>query len=55
MATQYSCLEKLHGQGSLAGYSLRGCKESDMTEYIQTVYEHIIWNQYTSHSVINLY
>ena len=29
---QYSCLENLHGQKSLVGYSPRGRKESDMTE-----------------------
>ena len=29
---QYSCLEKVHGQRSLAGYRPWGCKESDMTE-----------------------
>ena len=29
---QYSCLENPHGQRSLEGCSLRGCKESDMTE-----------------------
>ena len=29
---QYSCLENPHGQRSLGGYSLWGCKESDMTE-----------------------
>ena len=29
---QYSCLENLHGQRSLAGYSPRGRKESDTTE-----------------------
>ena len=29
---QDSCLENPHGQRSLAGYSPRGCKESDMTE-----------------------
>ena len=29
---QYSCLENPHGQGSLVGYSPRGCKESEMTE-----------------------
>ena len=29
---QYSCLENPHGQRSLAGYSPRGCKESDATE-----------------------
>ena len=28
---QYSCLENPHGQRSLLGYSLWGCKESDMT------------------------
>ena len=35
MATplQYSFLENLHGQRSLAGYSPRGPKESDMTEH----------------------
>ena len=31
-ALQYSCLENPHGQRSLAGYSLLGRKESDMTE-----------------------
>ena len=29
---QYSCLEKSHGQRSLAGYSPWGHKESDTTE-----------------------
>ena len=29
---QYSCLENPHGQRSLVGYSLWGCKQSDMTE-----------------------
>ena len=33
---QYSCLEKFHGQRSLAGYSLRGCKQSDTTEGLNT-------------------
>ena len=28
---QYSCLENLHGQRSLVGYSPWGCKESDTT------------------------
>ena len=34
MAThsKYSCLENLHGQRSLVGYTPWGCKESDMTE-----------------------
>ena len=31
---QYSCLENSHGQRSLAGYSHRGCKESDVTEQL---------------------
>ena len=31
---QYSCLEKFHGQRSLAGYSPWGHEESDMTEAI---------------------
>ena len=30
---QYSCQEKFQGQRSLAGYSLWGQKESDMTEH----------------------
>ena len=29
---QYSCLENLHVQRSLVGYSPRGCKELDTTE-----------------------
>ena len=29
---QYSCLENSHGQGSLAGYSPWGHRESDTTE-----------------------
>ena len=29
---QYSCLDNPHGQGSLAGYSPWGYKESDTTE-----------------------
>ena len=29
---QYSCLENPHGQRNLAGFSIWGCKESDMTE-----------------------
>ena len=32
----YSCLENPHGQRSLEGCSLRGCKESDMTEHLST-------------------
>ena len=33
---QYSYLENLHWQRSLAGYSPWGCKESDMTEWLST-------------------
>ena len=33
---QYSCLENPHGQRSLAGYSSRGWKELDMTEWLST-------------------
>ena len=35
---QYSCLENPHGQGSLAGYSPRGHKESDTTEQLSTAH-----------------
>ena len=38
---QYSCLEKSHGQRSLVGYSPRGCKESDMTEWLHFHYLHL--------------
>ena len=33
---QYSCLENLHGQRSLANYSPWGHKESDITERLST-------------------
>ena len=33
---QYCCLEKFHGQRSLAGFSLWGHKELDTTEHIHT-------------------
>jgi len=33
---QYSCLENLHGQRSLASYSTWGHKEWDMTERLST-------------------
>ena len=39
---QYSCLEKSHGQRSLAGYSSQGCKELDMTEDAQTIIYHTV-------------
>ena len=35
---QYSWLENLHGQKSLAGYSPWGCQESDTTEYARTFF-----------------
>jgi len=35
---QYSCLENIHGQRSLASYSPWGCKESDMTDHARTTY-----------------
>ena len=40
MATplQYSCLENLHGQRSLAGYSPWGHKELDMAERLNNDY-----------------
>ena len=33
---QYFCLENSRGQRSLVGYSPRGCKESDTTEWLST-------------------
>ena len=33
---QYSCLENVYGQRSLAGHSPWSCKESDMTEPLST-------------------
>ena len=38
---QYSCLENLHGQRSLVGYSPWGRKKSDITERLST---YIIYN-----------
>ena len=35
---QYSCLENPHGQRSLVGYSPRGFKESDTTEWLSIDY-----------------
>ena len=34
---QYSCLQKLHGQRSLVGYSPWGRKKSDMTEQLHSL------------------
>ena len=39
---QYSCLENPHGQRSLAGYSLWGCKELDMTGQLSTAQQSIL-------------
>ena len=41
---QYSCLENLHGQKSLAGYSSWGRKGSDMTERLSTAQQTTIHN-----------
>ena len=35
---QYSCLQSLHRQRSLADYSPCGCKESDTTERLSTAH-----------------
>ena len=40
---QYSCLGKFHGQRSLAGYSPRGCRESDLTGQLSTHTHLFIW------------
>ena len=40
---QYSCLENLHGQRILVGYNPWGCKESDITEQLNTA--HIMHQQ----------
>ena len=40
---QYSCLENPHGQRSLAGYSPRCRKESDMTDWLGTTYLRYIY------------
>ena len=55
---QYSCLENPHRQRNLAGYSLWGLKESDMTEWLTHPHLHpsmgrmlnaplIIWERHT--------
>ena len=45
---QLSCLENLHGQRSLVGYSLWGRKEPNMTEHLrqQSVYTSILICQF---------
>ena len=42
---QDSCLENPHGQGSLAGYSPWGGKESDLTERLSTAQHFKIKNE----------
>ena len=39
MAGNSSILGKSHGQRSCVGYSLQGCKESDMTEQLNNMFE----------------
>ena len=46
---QYSCLENPHWQRSLEGYSLWGCKESDITERLSTAQHIHLWNHHHSH------
>ena len=46
---QYSCLGNPHEQRSLVGYSLRGHKESNMTERLRTYINEIM--QYLSFCV----
>ena len=43
---QYSCLGILHGLRSLAGYSPRCQKESDMTERLSTAQHMSLWTIY---------
>ena len=38
----FSCLETPHGQRSLVSYSPCGCKESDITERLSTVYLKVV-------------
>ena len=38
MATQYSCLENIHGQRCLASCSPWGCKDLDTTEQLSTAH-----------------
>ena len=48
---QYSCLENLHGQRSLAGYSLWGCKQLDTTEQLSMVQRKILLTYLISHRI----
>ena len=42
---QYSGLENPHGQRSLVGCSLWGCKESDTTEQLTHTHTHTAFNK----------
>ena len=46
---QYSCRENPHGQRSLAGYSPRGRKESDTTEWF-----HFTWQCYSRKNCLSI-
>ena len=48
---QYSCLDNLHGQRSLVGYSSWCHKESDMTEWLSTAQNKVTPNLQTSQGV----
>ena len=50
---QYSCLENLHGQRSLAGCSPWDCEESDMTEQLSTA-QHRSYIKYSYHKIITI-
>ena len=53
---QYSCPEKSHGQRSLADYSTKCHKESDMTERLSTqALKIILFNPYRTLSVVFYY
>ena len=47
---QYSCLENLHGQRNLLGYSPWGLKELDTTERLSTAQQHAQCNSKRSKS-----
>ena len=48
---QYSCLENPHGQRSLVGYSVWGCKESDTMGQAQ--YRHNYWSPHALNPVLH--
>ena len=49
---QYSCLENPHGPRNLAGYSIWGYKESDMTERLSTT--HLSFKGSNSEKICNM-